>query len=416
MTGPEHPAVLLSGARIVAANGTLESGTVAFEDGLIADIRTGTLREPGGLDLTGCLVLPGFIDAHVHGLDGIDVLDGVGSVRRVAERLVRHGVTAFCPTAVAARPQELATFLAEVERLGAGGPQGAARVLPAHYESNFLNGSYAGAQPRELLCPPPVEGGRGRTAPAATGPTTSVRGEEVMAVLRAHRRALATVTLAPELEHGLALIAKLAAADVRVSLGHSAARYELGRAAVDAGARQVTHLFNRMAPFHHRDPGLAGLALGHEDLAAEVIADGFHLHPAVIRAAVAAKSPSRVLAISDGTAAAGLRPGRQARLGGRTISARDRGAYLDDGTLAGSVASMDDVFRTLIEQAGLGLEDAATVCAATPAAELGLHDRGRIAIGAAADVAILDSRLDVVRTYVDGVLVYDATAGASARG
>ena len=214
------------------------------------------------------------------------------------------------------------------------------------------------------------------------------------------------VTLAPELDGGLDLVAWLLARGHRVSLGHSAATYDEAMAAIAAGARHATHLFNRMPPLGHRSPGLAGAILAAEEVAAEVICDGFHVHPALVRTTVAAKGPSRVLAITDGTAASGLPAGGTVSLGDETISIGETAAFLRDGTLAGSVLTMDGAFRMLVERAGLSLVDAATMCATTPARELGLVGHGVLAVDGIADVVILDQRLSVVQTYVGGQLAY----------
>jgi len=161
-----------------------------------------------------------------------------------------------------------------------------------------------------------------------------------------------------------------------------------------------------MAPLHHRAPGLAGAVLQADDIAAEIICDGVHVHPALIRAAVAAKRPSRMMAVTDSTAAAGLPVGSPASLGDQPIVSGDAAAYLPDGTLAGSVITMDRAFETLVTTVGLSLVDAATMCATTPARELGLAGHGVVTVGAVADLVVLDSRFSVVQTYVGGRLVY----------
>jgi N-acetylglucosamine-6-phosphate deacetylase len=214
------------------------------------------------------------------------------------------------------------------------------------------------------------------------------------------------VTMAPELEDGLELIAWLIARGHRVSLGHSGATYDQAMTAIAAGARHATHLFNRMLPLGHRAPGLAGAVLHSEEVAAELIADGVHVHPAMMRLAIAAKHPSRVMAITDGTAASGLPDLSRATLGGQPITSAGGAAYLADGTLAGSVLTMDRAFRTLVERVGLSLVDAATMCAGTPAQELGLTGQGTLEVGAVADLAVLDGNFTVVQTYVGGELAY----------
>ena len=161
-----------------------------------------------------------------------------------------------------------------------------------------------------------------------------------------------------------------------------------------------------MPPLTHRDPGLAGAILRSGEVTAEVICDSYHVHPAMVGMTVAIKSPSRVIAITDGTAGSGLSVGSRARLGGRPITVRDSGAYLDEGTLAGSVLTMDGALRVLVARVGLTLTDAAVLCATTPAHELGLAGHGIIAAGAMADLTVLDRELRVVQTYIGGTQIH----------
>ena len=219
------------------------------------------------------------------------------------------------------------------------------------------------------------------------------------------------VTVASELDGGLDLVRWLSARGHRPSLGHSNATYEEALAAIAAGARHATHLFNRMPPLHHRAPGLAGAVLQTDEVAAEIICDGVHVHPALVRAAIAAKRPSRVMAITDATAAAGLPVGGRASLGGSPITATESTALLEDGTIAGSVTTMDRVFRLLVSAVGLSPVDAATLCATTPARELGLVGYGVLEPDAPADLVILDPNFAVVKTYVGGQLVYSRGDG-----
>jgi N-acetylglucosamine-6-phosphate deacetylase len=218
------------------------------------------------------------------------------------------------------------------------------------------------------------------------------------------------VTLAPELDGGLELVEWLSSRGHRVSLGHSSATYEQALAAMTAGARHATHLFNRMPPLGHRSPGLVGAILEADDIAAEIICDGFHVHPAVVRATVASKRPSRLFAITDGTSASGQSSGARPRLGGQALTAGEAAAFLADGTLAGSIATMDRIFRVLVGSMGLSLVDAATMCSTTAARELGLVGHGVLAPGAVADLVVLDGQLEVVQTYINGELAYSRAA------
>lgn len=405
---------LLTGADVVFPDRVAAGHTLVLEDGRVAAVTSG-LRSVGDgerrVDLTGCVILPGFIDVHVHGVLGRDVQDGPGVIAAIARDLPKFGVTAFCPTTVACDPGTLNAVLHEVAALRAQPEPRSARVLPAHLESNFISAEYAGAQPTTCLRAVPGSGFRVQGAPKVHGAGSGVPGApwdgaDILSVIRACRPDVGIMTVAPELEHALALIRELADAGIIVSIGHSAATYEQSLLAIAAGARQATHLYNRMTPLAHRDPGMVGAVLATDDVAAELISDGFHVHPAAMRAAVRAKGASRIMAITDGTAGSGLPRGVHAQLGGRRITVGDV-ARLDDGTFAGSVLTMDRAFACLAGAAGAGLVDAARMCATTPARELGLDGHGVIAEGAAADLVVLDAGFGVRQTWIGGQLAHD---------
>ncbi|HET9466879.1 MAG TPA: hypothetical protein VFO48_00650, partial [Vicinamibacterales bacterium] len=365
--------MILSGADVVTPGGVQPGATLIIEGDRIAEIpglsrRSGAAAKAdaaGAIDLRGHIVVPGFIDVHVHGLDGLDTLDGGDVVAAIAERLPTFGVTAFCPTTVACGPDALREVLQTVASLRstrAGLPTVAAnaatvgaRVLPAHLESNFINPEYRGAQPATCLRLPP-------------SPSESAHydhgfdGRDILSEIDAAGESVGIVTLAPELDGALDLIRHLVSHGRRVSLGHSGATLEQARAGIAAGARHATHLFNRMTPLAHRAPGLAGAVLSREDIAAELICDGYHVHPAMCGVAIGAKGTRGIMAITDGTAGSGLPVGTGARLGGRAISVRAEAAFLDDGTLAGSTLTMDRAFRTIVTSFGASIVDAATMC------------------------------------------------------
>ncbi|MCL4812699.1 MAG: N-acetylglucosamine-6-phosphate deacetylase, partial [Vicinamibacteraceae bacterium] len=341
----------------------------------------------------------------VHGVERLDSLDADAPIARIASRLTRYGVTAFCPTTVACTPAALTGVLEAVETARRDGPGTAARVLGAHLESNFINPEYKGAQPLVCIKRPYAAG------QAAEGDFT---GPDVLRVIRERAAQVRIVTMAPEIEGGIDLVRELVGCGIRVSLGHSGASYDEACAGVEAGARHATHLFNRMPPLHHREPGLVGAVLEDERVAAEVVCDGYHVHQAIVRAIVRAKRPERMMAITDGTGASGIPVGSHAELGGRRITARETAAFLDDGTLAGSTLTMDRAFRLLVNRVGVSLVDAAQMCATTQAAALGLEGLGRIEAGAFADLVVLDSRLDVVQTWIAGRCVFDRGISGSA--
>jgi N-acetylglucosamine-6-phosphate deacetylase len=394
--------IALSGADIVLPDRVVVGGAVVIDQGRIAAI------EPRAIDsaATGMLVadfsnhviVPGFIDVHIHGIEGIDVLDGPAAVAEVARRLLKYGVTAFCPTSVACSPAQLTMLLVAVAHARSTPAPRSARVLPAHLESNFINPEWNGAQPAACLRSP-------QGTAAASGGST-VDGEfsarDVIAVIEAHPSSVGIVTLAPELAGALDLIRELVSRGHRVAIGHSGATYDQAREAIAAGAHHATHLFNRMSPMTARSPGVVGAVLESDAVAAEVICDGHHVHPSLVSMAIRLKSVSRMMAITDATAVAGLPQGSRGRLGTQTIIAGERTALLENGTLAGSVLTMDAAFRMLVNRVGVTLPDAARMCATTPAESLKLSDIGAIAAGNQADLAVLSRNLRVVQTYIGG--------------
>ena len=394
---PDAARRFLAGASVILPDRIATALTVVIEGTRVVDLIAGP-RQIGDreerIDLSDAIIAPGFIDVHIHGVLGVDTLDGPGSLAAIARALPQWGVTAFCPTTVACAPEPLDRVLSEVAALRAAPELGAARVLPAHLESNFINPDYAGAQPVECL-----------RALRATSRHTSFSAYEILTVIERRPADVGIVTLAPEIDGGLELVRSLTAAGIRVSLGHSGASFEQAQAAIVAGARHATHLFNRMRPMTHRDPGVAGAVLASDDVAVELIADGWHVHPAMMRVAFAAKGAARTIAITDATAGAGLPAGSRARLGGRDISVGEV-ASLDDGTLAGSVATMDRIFACLTGPCEVDVVSAARICSTTPAQQLGLVGHGSIVAGGIADLTILDGSFRPLQTWIGGRQVW----------
>jgi N-acetylglucosamine-6-phosphate deacetylase len=396
--------IVLAGAVLVLPDRVIDAGAIVVDDGRIESIHERAIDQPAGatyLDLAGHIIVPGFIDVHVHGVEGVDVLDDQQAVARVAALLPKYGVTAFCPTSIACPPEQLSALLAGVQAARVAPAPGSARVLPAHLESNFINPEFKGAQPMSCLRLPPRGAHGAHRAPSAPG-ESEFTGDEILAVIAKQRPSVGIVTLAPELPGGIDLVRDLVTHGLRVSLGHTGATYDEARAAIDAGARHATHLFNRMSLMSSRAPGVTGAVLESNAVAAELICDGVHVHPALMSMAIRAKTARRMMAITDGTAGAGLPAGSRTRIGDRPIVVTERCALLEDGTLAGSILSMDGAFRMLVNEVKLSLADASRMCSTTPAEELGLPEQGAIAPGKAADLVVLGRDLRVRQTYVAG--------------
>jgi N-acetylglucosamine-6-phosphate deacetylase len=346
-------------------------GWVAIDDGLV--VETGSGPAPtGAVDAGSALVAPGLIDLQVNGVvdDDFASADPEGW-RRAGRAQLERGVTAFCPTLVTA---PLDRYHDALERVEAARADTADRPLPSiigvHLEGPFLGGA-PGAHPVELVRP--------------------VDLAWLRQLLAGFPGLVTITTLAPEADPDLAATRLLRDHDVTVALGHSTATYDEARAAADAGARLVTHLFNGMGPLHHREPGIGGAALDDARLTPTLIADLVHVHPAALRLAITHKR--NVALVTDRVATTGLRV------------TDDGAARLTDGTIAGSTLSMDDAVRNVV---GLGVpvERAVQMASEIPADVLGLTDRGRIEPGARADLVALDARSLAVRAvWREGELV-----------
>ena len=353
------------------------------DDGRIDSIDGSPVSEADVLGLPEAIIVPGFIDTHVHGGGGCDVMEGADAAAVIARLHARHGTTALLATTMTAPRADLeAAFAAVAPHCHAREP-GGARVLGVNLEGPYLSAKRLGAQPDYARAFHPDE----------------LQALHAVAPIR-------VVTLAPEIDANREAIAGLRALGIRVQLGHSEASYEAGVEALAQGASGFTHLFNAMSGLHHRAPGLAGAALAHADYA-EIIPDLLHVHPGAIRAAL--RCVPRLFCVTDSTAASGM-PDGEYRLGRQAVHKCLGGVRLADGTLAGSTLTMDKAFRNLVSGLGLGLAEASRRTSTYAADFLGLADRGRLAPGAWADLAVLDHELQLTGVYVQGEAIALADA------
>jgi N-acetylglucosamine-6-phosphate deacetylase len=327
-------------------------------------------------------VLPGFVDLHVHGGGGADGMAGEDALRQMARFHAGHGTTALLATTVTAPADDLRRVLGAIGRVTRDPRPGEARLLGCHLEGPFISPQALGAQP-----------------PFAIPPDLALV-DELCALA-----AIKVATIAPEIDPDRALLRRLLRHGVRVQLGHSCAGYQETTAALEAGAAGFTHLFNAMTGLHHRAPGMAGAALAHA-AQAELILD-FH-HVAAGAAKLALRAIPGLYGITDAVAAAGMPDGDYPIGRHRAIKTADA-VRLADGTLAGSVLTMDQALRNFLAL-GLELADAAGRLSALPAACLGLEDRGRIVPGARADLVVVDGGGQLLQVYVEGEAVELADA------
>ncbi|HEY9289087.1 MAG TPA: N-acetylglucosamine-6-phosphate deacetylase [Candidatus Dormibacteraeota bacterium] len=354
---------------------------VFVQDGQISWVGQGTPPAAADLELVakpGELIAPGFIDLQVNGFRGHDAASGADGVMAISRLLPEHGVTSFLPTLISRPLDEACRFVESVRATQGTG----ARVLGAHLEGPFLNPGFRGAHDAKALLEP-----------------TPARIDQLLAF------APRMITLAPELPGALEAIARLSAAGVVVAAGHSGADYAEGERAIDAGVRFGTHLYNAMREFHHRRPGLVGALLIDGRATVGLIADGEHLHDATCEQVFHLKSPGHVALTTDQTAAAGAPAGHYS-LGGREVISDGHAVRLEDGTLAGSVATMDELVRRTAQLPGMSLHDAVTMAATSPADVLGEPQLGRLRPGARADIIILDQELRVRLTIIGGRVVF----------
>jgi N-acetylglucosamine-6-phosphate deacetylase len=344
------------------------------------------------LDGSDCTLLPGFIDVHIHGSGGADMMDATPeSLETMSRFLVKHGVTGFYATTVSASHSATLAAVENVARYAGTTQSGSddgqltgARILGVHLEGPYLNPQFPGAQNPDFLRPP-----------------SESEFEELLAA-----GPVRMITLAPEVPGAGALIEAALAAGVRVVLGHTAATFEQASAAIDAGVSQATHTYNAMTGLHHRDPGTVGATLSDDRIYAQLIADGIHVHPAAMRILGRCKGPTRTLLISDANRAAGMPPGRY-EMGRLPVIVKDGACRLEDGTLAGSVLALDAAVRNLMSATGWPLVQAWPSTSLSQAQAMGIDGEvGRIRSGARADLTLLDAEAQVVATVVGGKLAF----------
>lgn len=371
---------------ILTPNGFVEGAIEFGDDGRVARISGTPMSEQAARDSRLPLVMPGFIDLHVHGGGGRDIMEGGDALVRVSESHARYGTTALLATTMTAPLVDLDAAFTAMHVIGGQRSSKGARVLGVHLEGPYINQGKLGAQPDF---------------------TRTVEADEL---LRMHELfPIRLITLAPEVPGNMEVIESLCAAGFRVQIGHTLGTYEEGRQALSKGAGGFTHLFNAMTGLHHRSPGMVGLALAHADYA-EIIPDLIHVHPGAIR--VALRAIPHLYCVTDSTAAAGM-PDGEYRLGRHLVTKCLGGVRLPDGTLAGSTLTMDQALRNLIHELGLALTDASRRVSTNAADYLGLSDRGRLQVGAWGDAVMLDRDLQVQDVYIEGCSIEHANAERS---
>jgi N-acetylglucosamine-6-phosphate deacetylase len=397
---PLMRSLLLRGARLVLPRETIEHAGLLVERERIAHISTGgedrlTSRADEIFDLAGLTVYPGFIDAHIHGAVGVDTMEAsADDLFRVAGFLAREGVTAWLPTLVPAPPEDYRRAAASIENLLTAQDDPAttdiaARALGLHYEGPFINSAQCGALRqsyfRTFANPSDVTG-----LPVAGAP-----------------QSIRLITVAPEIEGGIELVRELRARGWVVSIGHTRADIETLDRAAAAGARHMTHFFNAMSPLHQRTPGPVGWGLLNDEVTCDIIADGHHVAPLILRLALRCKTPEQLCLISDAVAPAGQGDG-EFRIWGETIKVAGGRTANERGSIAGSVSTMRDGVRQMLAL-GVAPSDVARMASFNPARLLGIAgDYGTIEEGKRADLVALDGEGNVRLTLIGGRVAFNA--------
>ena len=377
---------------IVRPGGVLSNSALTItDDGKIGEV--GPARLPaahsGDIDATGLLVLPGFIDLHVHGGGGADFMHGTAdAVRQVVRIHARFGTTGLLATTLTASREGTDRAITAARDVQLAGPgEGEARIFGIHLEGPYICPARRGAQPAEWVREPDAH--------------------ELAHWIALSKATIKQITLAPERKGAEEVIRYARANGITASLGHTDASAAEAERAIGWGATQATHVFNAMRGLHHREPGTVGAALARPEILCEVIADGIHLDPLIVRLTIAAKGVSGVVLITDAIEGTAMPEGEYS-LGGQTVIVKNGTAAFADGTLAGSVLTMNRAFANIRRFAGVSVPDAAKLSSANAVRQLGLSGKfGELIAGAAADIVVMHPESgEVYWTLVGGRVAY----------
>lgn len=375
--------MILKNALVMDENFGLKELDIRIENEKIAEIGTG-LAGDETLDFSGKYILPGFVDTHIHGANGIRIEDAVGDHNKMTVFEASQGVTSI---AIAADTAEFSDILDQIERATVLSQKcRGAKIVAIHAEGPFLSQSKKGAMDSRYILKPD--------------------NEKLDKMIEAGKGMLKLITIAPDNEGSIEFIRYAKSKGLVVSMGHTDSDYETATAAIDAGATQLTHTFNAMRPINHREPGILGAVFENDDVKCEVICDYIHLHPAIIKMIYKIKGADKINMISDSGTAAGLDIS-EFEVNGVKRYIKDGVVRLADGTIAGSARTLLDGVKNLVSS-GIPLEDVSKMASLNPAKTLGLDDEiGSISVGKFADLVVLDKDLNVCKTFINGKCEYE---------
>ncbi len=378
---------IITHGKVITPLKVLEGADVLVEDGVILAVGCGLDQSQVDetIDASGRIVAPGYMDVHIHGSAGHDTMDGTReAIEGIARFLATRGVTSFCPTTLSQPVTEIMRAVQTVSECMENAIEGGAQPLGVHVEGPCIDVKKKGAQPERYI--------------------TTASVIEYKQLFEFGNIKL--ITLAPEIPENRELIAFARSQGAGVVVGHSSASYEELVEAVKLGVNHATHTFNQMEGLHHRKPGTVGGVLLLDEIYAEFIADGVHLHPAIVDMIMRLKGPAKAVAITDAISGAGM-PDGDYELGGQSVVLRDGAVRLADGTLAGSSLTLDQAVRNIVKFTRASLPEAIQMASLTPAQSIGVSDRkGSLEPGKDADIVVLDQGLNVKVTMVGGEVAY----------
>lgn len=364
----------------------IEKGSVLIENGKIKEINPSNVNDTEVIDTEGLYLSPGFIDVHIHGAGGCDTMDGtVESINTIAKTIVEHGTTSFTPTTMTVAAEDIRKSMKVIKKLKEEGTEGA-NVLGAHLEGPFISPKAIGAQNPNFLLAPSVEN------------YNKIVGD--------YGDAVVSITMAPEVEGAKELIKYLSDNGVTVSMGHTKATYDEAIEGIKCGACHSTHLYNAMTPFTHREPGVVG-ATFDTDITTETISDGIHISYPALRTAYKQKGTDKVLLVSDAMEACGM-PDGQYSLGGQDVIVKNGAARLLDGTLAGSVLTLDKAVKNIYSNSNYPLNEVVRMATYNGAKHCHVEDhKGLIKEGYDADLILFNEDIEIQKVFVKGKKVYN---------
>ncbi len=379
------PLGLVNG-KIILEDKIIDDKVLVFNKKIIDILDLDTAKKDDNIqfiDVKGKYISPGFIDIHIHGAGGSDVMDGtIESIQNISSTIAKTGVTGFLPTTMTMDRESIYKALDTI-RQALNKEMDGAKVLGTHLEGPFINEKYKGAQNSKYILKPNYD------------------------FIKDYTDIIKIITLAPEMDEGYSFIDKIKKHhDIVLSIGHSNANYEEAMKAIAHGISHATHIFNAMTPMHHREPGIVG-AIFRSNITSELIADKIHVHPAIFQLLMDIKGLGKLILITDSMRAGCIKDGMY-ELGGQKVIVKDGSARLENDTLAGSVLTLNRAVKNIIEHTNTKLQEVIRLATLNPAKVIGIDDiKGSISIGKDADITVFDRNFDVHLTIVEGNIVYN---------